>query len=121
MRMIATASHGRATMWSADTIMSGRVRDVPFSASFAYAAESCGNAGDHRGDPDEAIEHLRAATVADPYFALPYYYTGQASELAHDTVASLMAYRAFLAHASRADNLRPSAEEALARLGRPVK
>jgi tetratricopeptide (TPR) repeat protein len=71
--------------------------------------------------PDEAIEHLRAATVADPYFALPYYYIGQASELAHDTSASLTAYRAFLAHASRADNLRPSAEEALAVLGGAVK
>jgi tetratricopeptide (TPR) repeat protein len=71
--------------------------------------------------PAEAIEHLRAATVADPYFALPYYYIGQASELAHDTSAALTAYRAFLAHASRADNLRPSAEEALAVLGGPVK
>ena len=71
--------------------------------------------------PAEAIEHLRAATVADPYFALPYYYIGQASGLAHDTSASLMAYRAFLAHASRADNLRRSAEEALATLGGPVK
>jgi predicted Zn-dependent protease len=71
--------------------------------------------------PAEAIEHLRAATVADPYFALPYYYMGQASGLAHDTSASLMAYRAFLAHASRADNLRRSAEEALATLGGPVK
>lgn len=71
--------------------------------------------------PDEAIEHLRAATVADPYFALPYYYIGQASEIAHDTSAALTAYRAFLAHASRADNLRPSAEEALAVLGGAVK
>jgi tetratricopeptide (TPR) repeat protein len=71
--------------------------------------------------PAEAIEHLRAATVADPYFALPYLLLGQASALAHDTSASLVAYRAFLAHASRADNLRRSAEEALAVLGRPVK
>ena len=71
--------------------------------------------------PAEAIEHLRAATVADPYYALPYYYMGQASELAHDTTGSLVAYRAFLAHASRSDNMRQSAEEALAVLGGGMK
>lgn len=69
----------------------------------------------------EAVEHLRAASIADPYFALPYYYIGQANELAHDTSASLAAYRDFLAHASRADNLRKSAEEALAVLGGAAK
>ena len=71
--------------------------------------------------PADAIEHFRAATVADPYFALPYYYTGQANELAHDTSAALIAYHDFLSRASRADNLRGSAEEALAVLGGPVK
>jgi tetratricopeptide (TPR) repeat protein len=71
--------------------------------------------------PAEALEHFRAATVADPYYALPYYYIGQANELAHDTSASLAAYRDFLGHASRSDNLRQSAEEALAVLGGPAK
>jgi predicted Zn-dependent protease len=71
--------------------------------------------------PAEAIEHFRAASVADPYFATPYYYIGQASELTHDTTAALAGYRDFLEHASRSDNLRKSAEEAVAVLGGSAK
>jgi tetratricopeptide (TPR) repeat protein len=64
----------------------------------------------------EGIEHLQAATTADPYFALPYYYLGQASEMTHDSAAALAAYRAYLAHASRHANLRSGAETAIAML-----
>ncbi len=65
----------------------------------------------------EAAEHLEAAIEADPYFALPYYYEGQAYEAQQDTAAAISAYRGFLAHASHTDALRQSAQGAIASLG----
>jgi tetratricopeptide (TPR) repeat protein len=67
--------------------------------------------------PADAVEHLRAAIDADPDYALPYYYEGEAYEAQQDSAAAIGAYRGFLAHASRADALRTSAERAIAALG----
>jgi len=65
----------------------------------------------------EAIAPLRAAIAADPYYALPYYYLGQASELTRDTPGALAGYRGYLARAKRRDSLRDSAQRAISRLG----
>jgi tetratricopeptide (TPR) repeat protein len=65
----------------------------------------------------EAVAPLRAAIAADPYYALPYYYLGQASELARDTPGALAGYRGYLARAKRRDRLREDARQAIARLG----
>ena len=75
---------------------------------------------DHRNGAD-AIGPLRAAIVADPYYALPYYYMGQASELVHDMAGAIAGYRGYLARAKRRDILRESAEKALAALGGAAK
>jgi len=66
---------------------------------------------------NEAVTALRAAIAADPYCAQPYYYLGQASELANDTPGALAGYRGYVVRAKRRDGLRESARKAIARLG----
>lgn len=66
--------------------------------------------------PGDAIGPLRAAIAADPYFALPHYYLGQACELVHDNDAAIAGYRGYLARAKHRDALRESAEHALVRI-----
>jgi tetratricopeptide (TPR) repeat protein len=68
------------------------------------------------GHTSEGIDHLRAATTADPYYSLPYYYLAQALEQDHNDTAAVSAYRGYLAHAARTEALRKSAEEAIAML-----
>lgn len=50
---------------------------------------------------DPAIEQLRAAIAAEPFFAEPYYHLGAALEAKGDRAGALAAYRGFLEHASR--------------------
>jgi predicted Zn-dependent protease len=69
--------------------------------------------------PREALEPLRAAVAADPYYALPYYYLGRASELARDAPSALAGYRGYLARAKRRDSLREDARQAIAHLAGP--
>ena len=69
------------------------------------------------GHASEAVGPLRAAIAADPYYAWPYYYLGQACEGIHDTAGALAGYRGYLARAKRRESLREDAERAISRLG----
>ncbi len=65
------------------------------------------------GRGDEAVEHMRSAINADPYYAAPYLYLGEALRQLHDTADAIAAYSDFLAHARRRDPERPAAQAAL--------
>ena len=63
---------------------------------------------------DEAIEHLRAAIVSDPYYSLPYLYLGQALQQSADTAGALVNFREFLARSRRDDERRSTVEATVA-------
>jgi tetratricopeptide (TPR) repeat protein len=65
---------------------------------------------------DEAVAELQKAEAVDPFFARPYVLLGDIFQAAGKDAEALAQYRAFLAHASRSDRMRPVVEQSVASL-----